>query len=46
MLRKLSERCENQFTGEKTTIFRYVSYPVLTDVSISPVESDIREASN
>ena len=31
--RKLSERCENQFTGEKTTIFKHMSYPVLTDFS-------------
>ena len=35
--KKLSERCENQFTGEKTTIFKHMSYPVLTDFSISLV---------
>ena len=35
--KKLSERCENQFTGEKTTIFKHMSYPVLTDFSMSPV---------
>ena len=35
--KNLSERCENQFTGEKRTIFKHMSYPVLTDFSISPV---------
>ena len=31
--RKLSERCENQFTCEKTTIFKHMPYLVLTDFS-------------
>ena len=35
--KKLSERCENQLTGEKTTIFKHMSYPVWTDFSMSPV---------
>ena len=37
MVRKLSERSKNQSTGEKTSIFRHISYLVLTDFSISPV---------
>ena len=45
MVRKLSERCKNQFTGEKTSIFRHIPYPVLTDFSISPVGGDIKGAS-
>ena len=46
IVRKLSERCENQFTGEKTTIFKHMSYPVLTNFSISPVGVDLRGESN
>ena len=44
--RKLSERCENQFTGEKRTIFKHMSYPVLTNFSIFPVGVDLRGESN
>ena len=43
--RKLSERCENQFIGEKTTIFKHMSYPVLTDFFISPSWETILEGS-